>query len=45
MAFCDGQSVVPGDLVVFEIHYEDRIGEKLFRKVFSRSPLVSIILR
>lgn len=32
MAFCDGQSVVPHDLVVFEIHYADRIGENYFAK-------------
>ncbi len=35
MAFCDGQSVVPEDLVVFEIHYEDRIGENYFAKYSS----------
>lgn len=32
MAFCDGRSVVPDDLVVFEIHYQDRIGENYFAK-------------
>ncbi len=32
MAFCDGQSVVPDDLVVFEIHYADRVGENYFAK-------------
>lgn len=32
MAFCDGQSVKPEDLVVFEIHYSDRIGENYFAK-------------
>lgn len=30
LALCDGQSVVPEDLVVFEIHYQDRIGENYF---------------
>ncbi len=32
LALCDGQSVVPEDLVVFEIHYQDRIGENYFAK-------------
>lgn len=32
MAFCDGQTVEPEDLVVFEIHYQDRIGENYFAK-------------
>jgi len=32
MALCDGQSVEPEDLVVFEIHYQDRIGENYFAK-------------
>lgn len=32
MAFCDGQTVVPDDLVVFEIHYADRVGENYFAK-------------
>lgn len=32
MAFCDGQSVTPEDLVVFEIHYSDRVGENYFAK-------------
>lgn len=32
LALCDGQSVVPQDLVVFEIHYHDRIGENYFAK-------------
>jgi hypothetical protein len=36
MAFCDGQSVEPEDLVVFEIHYQDRIGENYFAKHSSR---------
>ena len=36
MAFCDGQSVEPDDLVVFEIHYTDRIGENYFAKHMDR---------
>ena len=32
MAFCDGQTVKPEDLVVFEIHYSDRVGENYFAK-------------
>ncbi len=32
LALCDGQSVQPKDLVVFEIHYDDRIGENYFAK-------------
>ena len=32
IALCDGQTVEPGDLVVFEIHYQDRIGENYFAK-------------
>ena len=32
LALCDGQSVEPEDLVVFEIHYQDRIGENYFAK-------------
>jgi hypothetical protein len=32
LALCDGQSVEPSDLVVFEIHYQDRIGENYFAK-------------
>lgn len=32
MALCDGQSVDTEDLVVFEIHYQDRIGENYFAK-------------
>lgn len=32
IALCDGQSVNPEDLVVFEIHYQDRIGENYFAK-------------
>ncbi len=32
LALCDGQTVAPEDLVVFEIHYPDRIGENYFAK-------------
>jgi hypothetical protein len=32
LALCDGQRVVADDLVVFEIHYHDRIGENYFAK-------------
>ena len=32
LALCDGQTVDPEDLVVFEIHYHDRIGENYFAK-------------
>lgn len=32
LALCDGQSVEPEDLVVFEIHYQDRIGENYFAR-------------
>ena len=32
IALCDGQTVTPHDLVVFEIHYQDRIGENYFAK-------------
>ncbi|MEM7122521.1 MAG: CmcJ/NvfI family oxidoreductase [Pseudomonadota bacterium] len=32
LALCDGQTVAPDDLVVFEIHYHDRIGENYFAK-------------
>jgi hypothetical protein len=32
LALCDSRSVEPQDLVVFEIHYEDRIGENYFAK-------------
>ena len=32
LALCDGQSVNPDDLVVFEIHYQNRIGENYFAK-------------
>ena len=32
MALCDAASVDPKDLVVFEIHYSDRIGENYFAR-------------
>ncbi len=32
LALCDARSVDPDDLVVFEIHYQDRIGENYFAK-------------
>lgn len=32
LALCDAQTVIPDDLVVFEIHYDDRIGENYFAK-------------
>ena len=32
LALCDAQSVAPEDLVVFEIHYADRVGENYFAK-------------
>ena len=32
VALCDGQSVHPTDLVVFEIQYQDRVGENYFAK-------------
>ncbi|MEM7000068.1 MAG: CmcJ/NvfI family oxidoreductase [Pseudomonadota bacterium] len=32
LAFCDAQTVQPEDLVVFEIHYADRVGENYFAK-------------
>ncbi len=32
MALCDAASVRPQDLVVFEIHYADRVGENYFAK-------------
>lgn len=32
LALCDAQCVAPSDLVVFEIHYPDRIGENYFAK-------------
>jgi hypothetical protein len=32
LALCDAQTVHPEDLVVFEIHYSDRVGENYFAK-------------
>ncbi len=32
LALCDSQTVHPEDLIVFEIHYQDRIGENYFAK-------------
>ena len=32
LALCDAATVVPEDLVVFEIHYADRVGENYFAK-------------
>jgi len=36
LALCDAHSVAPDDLVVFEIHYKDRIGENYFAKHSAR---------
>ena len=36
LALCDGRSVEPTDLVVFELHYVDRIGENYFAKSSDR---------
>lgn len=36
LALCNGRSVEPEDLVVFEIHYADRIGENYFAKYAPR---------
>ncbi|MEM8562200.1 MAG: CmcJ/NvfI family oxidoreductase [Pseudomonadota bacterium] len=36
LAMCDGQTVNPEDLVTFEIHYADRIGENYFAKYQER---------
>ncbi|MDD9941162.1 MAG: CmcJ/NvfI family oxidoreductase [Myxococcales bacterium] len=36
LALCDAQTVVPGDLVVFEIHYPDRVGENYFARYAPR---------
>ncbi len=36
LALCDAQSVSREDLVVFEIHYRDRVGENYFAKHSSR---------
>jgi hypothetical protein len=32
LALCDAQTVDPEDLVVFEIHYQDRVGENYFAR-------------
>ena len=32
LVFCEAQSVSPDELVVFEIHYADRVGENYFAK-------------
>ena len=32
LALCDASTVSPQDLVVFEIHYADRVGENYFAK-------------
>ncbi|MBS38770.1 MAG: hypothetical protein CMO26_22965 [Thiotrichales bacterium] len=36
LALCDAQTVRPEDLIVFELHYADRIGENYFSKHASR---------
>lgn len=36
LGLCDGQTVLPEDLVVFEIHYQDRIGENYFARPSAR---------
>lgn len=36
LALCDARTVRPDDLVVFEIHYADRIGENYFAKASPR---------
>lgn len=36
LALCDAQTVQPEDLVVFEIQYQDRIGENYFAKYATR---------
>lgn len=36
LALCDADCVQPDDLVVFEIHYQDRIGENYFAKYSPR---------
>ena len=40
LALCDAASVTPDDLVVFEIHYADRIGEKLLLQACRHTPVV-----
>ncbi|MEM7410851.1 MAG: CmcJ/NvfI family oxidoreductase [Myxococcota bacterium] len=41
LALCDAQTVEPSDLVVFEIHYADRVGENYFAKSAQRHRWVS----
>lgn len=36
LAMCDAQTVDPSDLVVFEIHYGDRVGENYFARSAAR---------
>ncbi len=36
LALCDAETVQPDELVVFEIHYADRVGENYFAKHASR---------
>lgn len=36
LAMCDAQTVDPADLVVFEIHYGDRVGENYFARSAAR---------
>lgn len=36
LALCDAQTVRPEDLLVFELHYPDRVGENYFAKHASR---------
>lgn len=36
LALCDAQTVAPEDLVVFEIHYADRVGENYFARHAAR---------
>lgn len=39
LALCDSQTVAPEDLVVFEIHYANRIGENYFAKYAERQQM------
>lgn len=36
LALCDARTLCPSDLVVFEIHYSDRVGENYFAKHANR---------
>jgi hypothetical protein len=36
LAMCDAQTVDPADLVIFEIHYGDRVGENYFARAAPR---------